>query len=176
MGLETVVEDIKEEARSRAQEIRQEAEDDHDRLIDEAEDEAETIRKEAEQEVENEIKSRREQTLSSAKLESQKMESRARKRLLDELRGDVEDRLAELDDGREELTRELLEGAIEDLDEDAGSVYSAGRDEELVSNIVQEYDGFDFAGTEDMLGGVIVEAEDGEVRIDNTFDSVLDVM
>ncbi|MDY6764568.1 MAG: V-type ATP synthase subunit E [Halobacteria archaeon] len=174
MGLETVVQDITEEARARAEEIREEAEQEADEIVKEAEQEAEEIIEEAEQEVENQIKREREQTLSSAKLEAKQLKLRARKELLEELRQDVENELAELEDGRQELTRMLLDSGIEEIDEDTGTVYAAGKDEDMVREMLDTHDGFDFGGTSDMLGGVIVESGSGQVRIDNTFDSILD--
>ncbi|MDY6779738.1 MAG: V-type ATP synthase subunit E [Halobacteria archaeon] len=176
MGLETVVDDITDEARARAEEIREEAEEEAERIVSEAEEEAERIEKDAEEEVENEIQSRREQTLSSAKLEARKMKSRAEKDLLDDLKEDVEERVAQLDEGREDLTERLLESAVDELGSDTGKVYSSERDEETVKDLLASVDGFEYGGNEEMLGGVIVEAEDGEVRINNTFDSVLETV
>lgn len=174
MGLETVVEDIKQEARDQAEEIRREAEQEREEILEEARREAEEIREDVEQETTGEIESRREQELSSAKLEARKMKSRERKALLEELRGDVEDALRDLSDGRRDLTESLFTAAVEELDEDEGVVYSAERDEDMVRELVDGEPGYTYGGTEEMLGGVVVEAEDGDVRIDNTFDSILD--
>lgn len=174
MGLDTVVDDIRDEAREEADRIVSDAEEDRDARIAEAEEEADRILEQAEEEAEIEAEALREQTLSGARLEAKTMQSRARKELLDDLRGAVEDRLAALDDGREDLTEALLDDAIEELDADAGTVHVAEGDADLAEELLADRDGFELGGTEDVLGGVIVDSADGDVRVTNTFDAVLD--
>lgn len=176
MGLETVVDDIKDEARTRAEEIKAEAEQEADETLEEAREEADEIRQEEREAAEKSAEELREQEISSAKLDARKMQSRERRDLLAELRADVRDKLAELEEGREEMTRNLLEGAIEELGEDTGVVYAAERDEDLVNDIIGDYDGFEYGGTTEVLGGVVVEASDGDVRVNNSFDSVLETV
>jgi len=176
MGLETVVDDIKDEARTRAEEIAQEAEEEAEEILEEARQEAESIKEEERESAEKRAKELREQEISSAKLEARKMRSRERRDLLAELRADVSEELADVEEGREEMTRNLLEGAIEELGEDTGAVYAAEGDEELVKEILDDYDGFEYGGTTDILGGVVVEASDGDVRVNNSFDSVLETV
>jgi len=106
------------------------------------------------------------------------MRSRERRDLLAELRADVRDELAELEEGREDLTRSLLDAAIDELGEESGVVYAAETDEELVEGLLEddEYDGFEYGGTTEVLGGVVVEVSDGDVRVNNSFDSVLETV
>jgi V/A-type H+-transporting ATPase subunit E len=174
MGLETVVDDIKQEARARADEIVDEAEQESDETLSEARQEAESIVEQAREEAKKEAEDLREQEVSSAKLEARKMVSREERDLLAELRADVRDELAGLEDGREDLTRSLLEAGVEELGDEEGAVYAAEGDEELVEDLVDDVDGFEYGGTTDVLGGVVVESADGEVRVDNSFDSVLE--
>jgi V/A-type H+-transporting ATPase subunit E len=174
MGLETVVDDIKQKARARADEIVDEAEQESDETLSEARQEAESIVEQAREEAKKEAEDLREQEVSSAKLEARKMVSREERDLLAELRADVRDELAGLEDGREDLTRSLLEAGVEELGDEEGAVYAAEGDEELVEDLVDDVDGFEYGGTTDVLGGVVVESADGEVRVDNSFDSVLE--
>jgi V/A-type H+-transporting ATPase subunit E len=174
MGLETVVEDITDEARARADEIVAEAEEESDETLSDAREEAESIVEQAREEAESEAEDLREQEVSSAKLEARKMKSREERDLLAELRADVADELAALEDGREEMTRSLLEAGIEELGADEGAVYAAEDDEEMVQDLVDDFDGFEYGGTTEVLGGVVVESGNGEVRVDNSFDSVLE--
>ncbi|MFB6197198.1 MAG: V-type ATP synthase subunit E family protein, partial [Halobacteriaceae archaeon] len=44
----------------------------------------------------------------------------------------------------------------------------------LLETIVSDYEGFSVAGKQDCLGGVIVEGEASRIRVNNTFDSILD--
>jgi len=176
MSLETVVEDIRDEARERAKEIRADAESRADDIVAEAEADADDIVAEAEADVEAEIEQEREQKLSSAKLEAKQMRLEARRDALQSVRSAVEDRIAAIDgDEREELTRELLDAASTEFgDDDEVRVYGRADDEGLISDILDDYDGYEYAGEYDCLGGVVVESDTSRVRVNNTFDSVLE--
>ena len=175
MSLETVVADIRDEARARAEEIRAEAEQEADEVLAEAEQEAEEIREKRQREVERQIEQEREQALSSAKLEAKQERLEARRDVLEDVRSRVETELVELSgERREELTRSLFEDAAPEFeDEDSVAVRGRATDEELLEELLEEYDGFEYAGEYDCLGGVVVEGADSRVRVNNTFDSVL---
>ncbi|WP_276273062.1 V-type ATP synthase subunit E [Haloarcula litorea] len=176
MSLDTVVEDIRDEARARAEEIRDDADERAEEIVAEAEADAEEIREERQAEVEREIEREREQRLSSAKLEAKQARLNARRDVLEEVREEAEQAIADLEgDRREELTRELLEGAVAEFD-DGASLQVRGRaaDEGLIEDILTDYDDATFAGEYDCLGGVVVESEGARVRVNNTFDSVLE--
>ena len=98
--------------------------------------------------------------------------------MLADVREDVESALAELSgDRRQSLTRTLIENAATEFDDGATvSVYGRSDDQELIEEILTDYDGFSFAGERDCLGGVVVESETSRVRVNNTFDSVLDTV
>ena len=175
MSLDTVVEDIRDEARARAEEIRDEADAEAEEILDQAHADAEEIREERQQEVERQIEQEREQKLSSAKLEAKQKRLEARRDILQDVYDDVETAVATLDDGREELTRALLEDAAAEFDEgDDVSVYGRADDQELLESILDDYDGYEYAGEYDCLGGIVAESENSRVRVKNTFDSVLD--
>jgi len=176
MSLQTVVEDIRDEARARAQEISDEADERAEEIIAEAEADAEQIREEREAEVERTIEQEREQRLSSAKLEAKQARLNARRNTLEDVRGDVEDALAALEgDRREELTRALLDAAVEEFDDSATlSVYGRASDQSLLEGVLEDYDSATYAGERDCLGGVIVESSESRVRVNNTFDSILE--
>ncbi|WP_135854813.1 V-type ATP synthase subunit E [Halorussus salinus] len=176
MSLDTVVEDIRNEARERAKDIRSEGDERAAEIISEAESDAEEILAEQERETEQTIAQEREQKLSSAKLEAKQKRLEARRDVLQDVRSAVEDRIASLEgDQREELTRELLDAASEEFDEgDTVHVYGKPEDDELLTDVVTDYDGYEYAGEYDCLGGVVVESEQSRLRVNNTFDSVLE--
>ncbi|KDE59187.1 ATP synthase subunit E [Halostagnicola sp. A56] len=176
MSLDTVVEDIREEAHARAEDIRSQGETRAEEIESAAREDADEIVADAEDEVEREIEQLREQRLSSAKLEAKQKRLEARRDVLTEVRASVEDELASLEgDTREELTRELLEAATVEFDDgDDVSVYGRDSDEELIESILEEYDDYEYAGEYDCLGGVVVESEASRLRVNNTFDSVLE--
>ncbi|WP_276299429.1 V-type ATP synthase subunit E [Halorussus lipolyticus] len=176
MSLDTVVEDIRNEARERAKEIRSEGDERADEIVSEAESDADEILAEQERETEQTIAQEREQKLSSAKLEAKQKRLEARRDVLQDVRASVEEQIAGLEgDDREELTRELLDAASEEFDDgDTVRVYGKPEDDELLTDIVADYDGYEYAGEYDCLGGVVVESEQSRLRVNNTFDSVLE--
>ena len=175
MSLDTVVEDIREEARTRAEEIREAAESEAEELIEDAEADAEQIKAAAEDEAERQIEQEREQRLSSAKLEAKQRRLEARRDTLESVREQVEEALANLsDDRREELTRALLDAFAEQFGDNEVRVYGRADDQALLESILEDYDGWHYAGERDCLGGVVVESDASRVRVNNTFDSVLE--
>jgi V/A-type H+-transporting ATPase subunit E len=176
MSLDTVVEDIRDDARARAEDIREDGEQRASEIVAEAEDDAEEIVAEAEREVEQEIEQEREQRLSSAKLEAKQARLEARREALGEVRDAVEQAVADIEgDEREELTRALLDAAAAEFENaDSVVVYGRADDAALLEDVLTEYDGFELGGETKCLGGVVVEAEASRVRVNNTFDSVLD--
>ncbi|MFB6118850.1 V-type ATP synthase subunit E [Halosegnis sp.] len=176
MSLDTVVEDIRDDARARAEELREEAEARAEEIISEAEADADDIVAEAEREAEQEIEQEREQRLSSAKLEAKQARLEARREALQEIHESVEQAVADIDgEEREELTRALLDAAATEF---AGAetvhVYGRADDADLLEDILTDYESFELAGETECLGGVVVEAEGSRVRVNNTFDSVLE--
>jgi V/A-type H+-transporting ATPase subunit E len=176
MSLDTVAEDIREQARARAEEIRGEAEQEAEQLIDEAEADAEQIREEKLTEADRTIEQEREQKLSSGKLEAKQARLEARRDVLQSVREDVEAEIEGLDgEQRRELTEALLDAAAEEYDEGATvNVYGRADDQELIEDLLAEYDGFEYAGEYECLGGIVAESAESRVRVKNTFDSILE--
>ena len=178
MSLEQVVDDITNEARNRAEEIRADAEEDAEAIIADAEEDAEAIKAERAAEVEDRIDQEREQAVSSANLEAKQARLEARRDVLADVREAVEEALIELSgERRESLTRSLIDNAATEFADDATvSVYGRHDDQALIEEILADYDGFSVAGEVDCLGGVVVESDSSRVRVNNTFDSVLDTV
>ena len=178
MSLDTVVEDIRDEARARAEEIRGEGEERADEIVAEARAEADRIREEREASIERQIKQEREQAVSGATLEAKQERLEARRDVLEEVREAVETEIAEMESYRREaLTRSLLDAAAEEFETaESVAVYGRASDEALLSRVLNDYEGWSYAGEYDCLGGVVVESEESRVRINNTFDSVLDAV
>ena len=55
-------------------------------------------------------------------------------------------------------------------------VYGRADDADLLEDVLADYDGYELAGERDCLGGVVVEGANSRVRVNNTFDSVLDTV
>lgn len=176
MSLDSVTADIRDEARARAEEITSEAESRAEEIIADAEADAEEIREQREREVEREIEQEREQRLSSANLEAKQQRLATRRELLQQVRSEVESALTDLDsDTREELTRELLDAASHEFDGDLSvGVYGRADDVEMLESVLEDYEGYEYDGEIDCLGGVVLESEESRIRVNNTFDSVLE--
>ncbi len=174
MSLDSVAEDIREQARAEAEEIREEATARADELIAEAEADAEEILETSEREVESQIDQEREQGLSSAKLEAKQLRLRARREALDEVREAVETRIEAIDgDERAQLTEALLETALAEFDDgEALIIHGRAADDDLLESLCSE-DRLSVGEPIDRLGGVIVEGTTSSVRVDNSFDAVL---
>ncbi|QWC19357.1 V-type ATP synthase subunit E [Halorubrum sp. 2020YC2] len=174
MSLETVVEDVRDEARARAEEIREQAEAEADEIVADAEADAERIREERLAEAESQIDQEREQTLSSAKLEAKQERLGARRDVLEDVRDDVEAAIAALDgDDRRELTEALLDASLAEFDDEDVAVYTRAEDIELLEALVADRNA-EVDGEVDCLGGVVAESDTSRVRVNNTFDSVLE--
>jgi len=176
MSLDTVAEDIREQARARAEEIREEAEQEAEQLIEEAEADAEQIRDEKLAEADRTIEQEREQKLSSGKLEAKQARLEARRDVLQSVRDEVEAEIEGLDgEQRRELTESLLDAAATEYDDDATvNIYGRADDQELLEDLLADYDGFEYAGEYDCLGGIVAESAESRVRVKNTFDSILE--
>ena len=45
---------------------------------------------------------------------------------------------------------------------------------QLLESLVADYDGYEYAGEYDCLGGVVVESDASRLRVNNTFDSIVE--
>ncbi len=176
MSLDTVVEDIKEQARARAEEIREEADAEAEQLVAEAEDEASAIRDDILADADKQIEQEREQRISSAKLEAKQARLQARREVLQSVREDVESEVTNLSGAeREELTEALIEAAAVEFEDGASvRIYGRADDEELIEGILEGYNSFEYDGEYECLGGIVAESDESRVRVKNTFDSILD--
>jgi V/A-type H+-transporting ATPase subunit E len=174
--LETVAEDVKEEAREEAKKIRAEGEQRADEITSEAESDAEAIVSEREDEIERRITQERERTLSSATLEAKQKRLETRRDVLEDVRADAREEIAAIDgDTRAALTRTLLADAAKEFGDNDVRIYGRAEDEGLFEEILTEdkaYENYEYAGEFDCLGGVVAESEASRVRVNNTFDSM----
>ncbi|ERG89094.1 MAG: archaeal/vacuolar-type H+-ATPase subunit E [halophilic archaeon J07HX5] len=173
MSLDTVADDIEQRAQERARELREQAEADAEEIREQAQREADEITDQRLAEIEETIEQERERERSNAALEAKQQRLKTRREQLDTVQERVASVITDIEgDRRRELTAQLLADAAADVDEPPAAVYSRAADEELLTELLEEYDGFSYAGEYDCLGGVVVESEASQVRIRNTFDSV----
>ena len=178
MSLETVVEDIREEARDQAESIRSAADAEAAEIIEEAEADADAILAAAEAEASQQIERERERAKSSAGLEAKQERLAARRDLLEDVYAAVEEAIVDLDgEQRKELTTAVLNAGRAEFDDDASiRVYCREDDEELLESILADVEDATLDGTVDCLGGVVLESDEARVRVNNTFDSILETV
>lgn len=176
MSLESVADDIREQARAEAEEILAAADEEAEAIVAEASGDADEIVETRQREVERQIAQEREQGLSSANLEAKQLRLRARRDALDEVRAAVESRIEALDEQeRADLTAPLLAAALEEFDADeALVVHGSADDEELLADLIDDDDRLSLGDPVDRLGGVVLEGTTTKVRVDNSFDAILD--
>ena len=177
MSLDTVAEDIKDDARERGERIERETDERVEEIIADAESDADDILAERERDLETRIEQEREQKLSSAKLEAKQKRLEARRDSLAAVRERAESAVADISgDRREALTRELLDDAAREFDGGSIEVYGRADDADLIESILDDYEDFSHAGSVECLGGIVAENEASRVRVNNTFDSVFDAV
>ena len=177
MSLDTVAEDIKDDARERGERIEREADERVEEIIADAESDADDILAERERDLETRIEQEREQKLSSAKLEAKQKRLEARRDSLAAVRERAESAVADISgDRREALTRELLDDAAREFDGGSIEVYGRDDDADLIESILDDYEEFSHAGSVECLGGIVAENEASRVRVNNTFDSMFDAV
>lgn len=177
MSLDTVAEDIKDDARERAERIERETDERVEEIRGEAQADADDILAERERDLETRIEQEREQKLSSAKLEAKQKRLEARRDSLAAVRERAESAVADISgDRREALTRELLDDAAREFDGGSIEVYGRDDDADLIESILDDYEDFSHAGSVECLGGIVAENEASRVRVNNTFDSMFDAV
>lgn len=167
MGLENIVNEILEQARSEVAVISIEAEKESEKLINDAKIEAEKIKTSHQALTDAQIERMHKQELSSAHLEIKRATLNAKK---DILNCTIESAKEIISSMSAEKNAKLLKVLLDKYGNEGTRVYSNGRDAKLV----QEMTELTFMGEIDCIGGLIIENDDGTVRLDYTFDTILE--
>ncbi len=178
MSLETVVEDIREKARGDAERILSEADVEGKEIVDKAKIEASIIRSLGKEEVSRRIELEKEQKFSSANLEAKQKTLEKKRDLLELVRQDIENEISQIK-GKErgELTEELIESSIKEFaDVKDVVVYGKVEDEKLLKSLLKKHKGVKYGGGYECLGGVVMESESARMRVNNTFDSIIEMV
>ncbi|MGP8336749.1 MAG: V-type ATP synthase subunit E [Methanosarcinaceae archaeon] len=167
MGLETVVKDITDVANAEATKISSEADAEASSILDEARQSAKNIMGNRLAKAEDDIKKLRQQETSSANLEVKRTMLNARKEVLNKVDKKGADIIANMPSSKNE---ELLKAIIDKHQGNGNKIYSNKSSEELVKNLSS----LSYAGNIDCSGGVIIENEDGTIRLNYTYDIILE--
>lgn len=170
MGLDQVIQEVLDEGQREADTILEEAREEADAILQDAREQANAEKEARLEEAREEADSEARRIKASAELKAKKERLDAEADVLASVRSRVETRLAELPtEQRHDLLRTLIEDSGADAFGEGAKAWAPEEDRP----VVEEYT-FDYEGSLDALGGVIVESPDGSVREDLTFDALLD--
>ncbi len=171
MPLDNVIEEIYEKGREQVESILKEAEKEAEKIIAEAKREAEEILKKAREDAEKEAENLRRQEVSSVSLEMKRLFLNKQKELLESVFDLTKQRVREMG---EEDRKKLLEELIKKNARDGMVIYSRKEDESVVKEIIGSLGKkIEYGGNINCLGGVILEDSKEGIRINLTFDELL---
>ncbi|MGM5487539.1 MAG: V-type ATP synthase subunit E family protein [Nanobdellota archaeon] len=166
MSFENLKKKVEKETEAERQKILNEAKNKAKEIVSQAENEARQEEERRMEELEKQIDFKRTQEIASAKLEQKKKKLMARKEMLDKVFTSVPPRLGKKLTAakRKKLLQSLLKAAEKEIA--IARVHCNTTDAKHIS--------VDEKQTTDMLGGLIAENKDGSVRIDYSFETLLD--
>jgi V/A-type H+/Na+-transporting ATPase subunit E len=169
MGLEKVIDEILAAGEERRRKILEEGDAERQRILSSAKAEAESVRKERIKESEQRTSMTKQQSLSSAELEAKKRLLKEQNALLIQAKGEVLKSLSALaDDARKDILGKLSKIAAKQLSK--GVIHCRKEDEKIIS----VPPGFKKATDLKASGGILAESEEGDYRMDLTFEVLLD--
>lgn len=176
MGLEVVVEEIREKAQKEAGAIRNEANTEAQRILAAAAERASLIKQDAETEVLRLIQQMNAQDVSAAKLLVKRETLNAQKELLEEVFAATKTAITGLPTTfHEKVVRELLKKVVKEIKD--GLVYCNSRDQQAVEAALSELktlSGYSFGGIVAIDGGIVVKSADGQLTVDLSYQTFLD--
>ena len=178
MSLETVVEDIREKARGDAERIRSESDAEGKEIIDKARKEASVNRAVGKEEISRKIELEKEQKFSSTNLAAKQKTLEKKRDLLELVRQEIENEISQIKGKeREELTGKLIESSIKEfIGVKDVFVYGNLEDEKLLKSLLKKHKGVKYGGEYECIGGVVMESESARMRVNNTFDSIIETV
>jgi len=167
MGLEIVVKDIQEGARAEASRIKAEGDAKASEILNEAKEIQKKMLGDSLAKAEEDLQSLHQQVISSANLEVKRITLNKRKELLDTVYKQTIEKIKSMPASKKE---ELLKHILNKHEASGARVYSSKDSEQIVKKLTS----LNYAGNIDSIGGVVLDNEDGTVRLDFTYDSILE--
>ncbi|MCQ8894175.1 MAG: V-type ATP synthase subunit E family protein [Methanolinea sp.] len=176
MGLEAVLEEIRERGRKEVERIRRESQEETTRVLSAAQERAAKIKQAANEEVERHAAFIMNQEISAANLQVKRQLLNTQKELLDQVYQQARRDVAALPESfhREAITTLLSRAKSQIAD---GIVHANARDRGLLEQILaqkSEFKGFSAGDNVDIEGGVIIESRDGTLQLDYSYRTFLD--
>lgn len=168
MGLEEVKKEILKKANDRAKGILDEGRKEAERIAKETEDQIRDYMKKADDDTGKLIENMERKEKAGAEFEAKKMLLDRKKELVDKAFMQVKKKLEMMPESRREgYIKKLVDNAKKEID--VAVVYANSRD----SRIVRKMPGIEFREAE-MSGGIIAENKEGTIRVDYSYDELLD--
>lgn len=165
MGLETVKDEILNSAKEHSNSLIAEARKEASRIMKEAEKKAEAAKEKSETETKKMIDAIKRQELAAAEIESKKMLLEAKKQVIENVFIEARNRLEKSDDKkREAYIKKLLEKIKNEIH--AEHVYCSKSDAKFIKGFGAE--------AINMLGGLIAENKEKTIRVDYSFETMLE--
>ncbi|NOQ55201.1 MAG: hypothetical protein GQ477_00160 [Nanohaloarchaea archaeon] len=172
MSLENVSGQIMVDVENRIKAIDVKTKAEAEVILTEAKKNSEELIDRAKAKAEVQIAALDKKELASASLESKRPLLDAKRQLIEKTYSDVTLKISQLDaTTRKTLLKNLISESLEQMP-DAKKVYVKKSDMSLVKPFAKKMQ----ISEKEMLGGIIIENGDGTVRIDNSFDMLLDTM
>ena len=166
MGLDIVLRDIQSGAQAEVSTIKAEADTKVSEILNEAKDALKKMLGDSLAQAEEDLKKLHQQVISSANLEVKRIRLNKRKELLDQVYNNMFESIKSMPASKAE---KLLSALIEKHKADGVRIYSNKNSE----TIVKKLSSLSYAGNINSIGGIVQENEDGTVRLDFTYDSIL---
>ena len=170
MGLEAVLEEIREKSRKEADAIRAESRADSDRLLADADRKVAGIKAEADEASTKQAARLIAQEISAANLLVKREILNTQKGLLDEVYEGTIAEIAKLPESfHREAIKKLLTEAKKEIQK--GRIHCNARDEAAAKAVLaeNEFSGFTLGEPADIDGGILIEGEGGELQIDYSY-------
>ncbi|MCX8146925.1 MAG: V-type ATP synthase subunit E family protein [Candidatus Woesearchaeota archaeon] len=168
MGLEEVKREIIEKAEKEARGIIEEGRKESNAIIEEINQKISEYRKEAENEAEKIIETMERREIAGVEFDVKKMMLDKKKEVIDSVFSYVKKKLIEMPEKqRERYIRSLVEKAKSEIK--VKCIYGNKQDKKIIEKIpAVKYK------EADICGGIIAENEDGTIRIDYSYDEILE--
>lgn len=168
MGLEKVKQEILEKAQKEASELVESADSEAKAIVKSAEKSAQELEQRELDEAEKSSEFAKKREIAAAELELQKQALSVKNELVESVFSEAGKRLAQLGEKKREAhIRMLLDAAGKELD--VAVVYCSKKDVRLVEGSGK----LKVFSDEKISGGIIAESQDGKLRVDYSYDTLL---
>jgi len=165
MGLDQVKEEIISKAKQEADVLLKEGKDEAARIMKDAEEKAKQSKAKIELELEKLQESIKKKEIAASELEIKKMFLEEKKKAVENVFSEVRKKINDLSGNkREEHIKKLIEKAKKELD--VKYIYCSKKD----VNLIHDFEAIE----EDISGGVIAENENRDVRVDYSYETLLE--